>query len=130
MKFKKNILGGSLCAVIALLTPIFLNSIDGTKFSTQISVTILLLIGVVFSIVMINNKEILFKLKFKIISFILMIIFCIIMSVDIIMNDTFPNIIKTKPLLSITIDLLAVVSLLVFVIFLVVAASITAKKNQ
>lgn len=130
MKVNKSILGGSLCAIAALLIQFFLRAIDGTKYSTQITVTVLLIVGVSFAIGMICGKDKILGLKFNIIAAILMLLYCILESIDIIMNNTYPNLFKTNPLLSNTIDLSAVGSLLTFVLFLIIAGSITLKKNQ
>jgi fumarate reductase subunit D len=125
----KSIVGASISVVTIFLTQIFLRAIGGTRFSVQISVTVLLLVSVLFSYGMISNKNKIFGLKLNIITSLLMLIMCIIISIEIIYNDCFPEIAKTHQLLTLTIYLSELISFIAFVTFIAVATSIT-KKNK
>jgi hypothetical protein len=101
MKNNKKALGGSLCVITIFLIQVMLKATGATNFSMQITVTV-----------------------------ILMLIMCVLISIDFILSESIPQIVKTHRSLSIGMDILAVSSVLAFVIFSGVAASITAKKKQ
>ncbi|MFL0247162.1 hypothetical protein [Candidatus Clostridium stratigraminis] len=130
MKNKKTMIGGILCVLTIFLTQFVLRATEITNFSVQAIVAIIMGGGILFSVGMLNSKDRIFGFKFNLISAILMFITCLFGSMDFILGEKYPQLAETHRLLSIMIDLLVVVSLLSFVIFLVVAASITAKKNQ
>ena len=130
MKNNKAILGGSICAVTIFLIQIFLRAIDTTKFSIQISVTVLLLFGVAFAIGMIRSKNNVFGLKLNRIAAVLILITCIIISAEIIYTEGFPILAKAHPLLTLIISIFQYICTIAFAIFMIVAASITAKKNE
>lgn len=130
MKNNKAILSGSLCVLTIFLVQFILKAAEVTDFSMQITVTVIFVGGILFAVGMLSSKDKVFGFKLNLISVILMLITCLLGSIDFILSESFPQIVKTHRLLSITMDLLAVSSILAFVIFLAVAASITAKKNQ
>jgi hypothetical protein len=130
VKSDKSIVGGSLCVLIIFLTQFFLKATEATDFSVQITIIVILVGGILFAIGMLKSKDKVFGFKLNLISVILMMIVCMVSIIGFILIECFPQVFKTHHLLSIMIGLLTVGSLLAFVIFLVVASTITAKKNQ
>jgi hypothetical protein len=130
MKNNKKILGGILCILIIFLTQFILKASEVTVFSTQIAVAAIWGGVTLFAIYMLSNKDKFFGFKLTLISTILMLIMCLLTSVDFILSESIPQIVKTHRLLAIGMDILAGSSILVFVIFLAIASSITSKKNK
>jgi hypothetical protein len=130
MKYNKVILGGSLCVLIIILTQFILKATEVTGFFTQITVATIFGGATLVVIYMLSNKNKFFGFKLTLISTILMLTMCLFVSIDFIVSESIPQITITHRSLSIGMDILAGSSILVFIILLVVAASITAKKNQ
>lgn len=126
MKNNKTILGGTLCVVIIFLTQFILKAAEVTSFSDQITVAIILIGGILFAVGMLSSKNKVFGAKLNLISVILMSTVCLTSSIDFILSES-P---QTHVLLLTVMDVLTVSSLLAFIIFLVVASSITTKENR
>ena len=130
MKNNKAILGSSLCVLMIVLTQFILKATEVTNLSIQITVATIFCGATVIIVYMLSNKDKFFGFKLTLISIILMLIMCILVSIDFVISESIPQILKTHRSLSIGMDIIAGSSILAFIVFLVVAASITGKKNQ
>ena len=130
MKNNKSILVGILFVLTIVFTQLILKAAEVTDFSVQITVTVVLVGGILFAVGMIYSKDKVFGFKLNLIAAIFVLIVSVFISINFVLNQCFSQLEKTHRLLSIMMDLLSWGSFLAFIIFIVVAAFITLKKNQ